>query len=194
MAKKKTPKRSLWATAEKQTGKPIGELEMDDLLALPPNTQTSDGRGGSQNISAQIDARLGRAIQEQFHSDNTPYKTPTDWLRDACYNWVLICQKKYFEGEKAPQWQRLLEIQRNSMLLAFRNQITEEANEFARQVIDMMYSSPEEAAASVQRQLFVLVDEDDYAAKTYLAALNKAGVHQKLSDHLGERAIKLISQ
>ena len=70
------------------------------------------------------------------------------------------------------------------MLLQFQNQIREEANEFVKQVLDMVYSSPKEATIWVERQLLVLGGEDDYAKETYLIALNKAEIHQKLSDRL----------
>ncbi len=183
-------KQSLWATAEKKIGKPVGEIDMDDILALPLYTQTLNGTV----LSGQIDHRVCRIIQEQIHSQNTPYKTTSDFVRDALYNWTLICQKKYFDGEKAVEWQRLFELQRNKTLLQLRNQIREEASEFAREVISMANSSPDEASRSVERQLLVLVGEDDYATKMYLEALKSARVHRELDEYLSQHAIKLIEK
>ena len=80
------------------------------------------------------------------------------------------------------------------MLLQLRNQIREEAKEFAREVISMASSSPDEAARSVERQLLVLVGEDDYAEEMYLAALNEARVHYELEECLSKRAIELIER
>ncbi len=187
-------RRSLWATAEKKTGKPVGDITLDDLLALPPNTQTSDGRGGSQVISGQIDSRLFRIIQEQMHSEATPHKTPSDVLRDALFAWAIICEQKYFDGEYAAKWQRLLELQKNKMELHSRNEIQEDAKEYAREVELMTESSPAEACASVERQIAILAGQDDYALGMYLGAMKKAGIHRELANHLPKSVVRLIEK
>ncbi len=184
----KKKQQSLWATAEKKIGKPVGDIEMDDLLALPLYTQTLNGTV----LSGQIDARICRIIQEQIHSLNTPYKTTSDFVRDALYTFTLICQKKYFDGEKASEWHRLFELQRNKTLLQLRNQIREEASEFAREVLKMAKDSQDEASRSVERQLLILVGHDDHAERMYLSALKNERVHYTLHEYLGDKALKLI--
>ena len=187
---------SLWRTVggEDFEKLDLDTLALEDVLALPRYTETSDESSGGAVLSARVSARLARAIQVQCQSPDTPYGTTSDWVRDALFVWALLCKLKYF-GSRCLSAQRLVEIERLNAELRQCCQIGAEAKEFTAHVLKLAETSLSDAGQFVQRQVWAMAQEaDTYHARVYLTALKNANIPMWLGQYLNPAVIKLIEE
>lgn len=176
--------KSQWTTGP-QTHKE--EMTADDILRLPLYGKASDERDHSVPIFARVPNELARIVSEQAASPQTPYKTVSDYMRDALFTFTFVCRLKHLEGDTAIESHRLMEIERNRQRLASRVQLRTEAADYAEQIAALCRISAkedvEEAATSVC-QLVRGVKGDPYAARCYLGCLQQVGADRLLTDQL----------
>jgi hypothetical protein len=162
-------------------------MTAEDILKLPLYTKGSDERGHSVPMATRVPNGLSRIIREQAESPDTPYKTLSDYVRDALFTFTFVCPMKYLTGDSAVACQRLMEIERNRLRLASRLQLRTEAADYAEQIAALCRTSAtedaEEAATSVS-QMVRAVKDDPYAARCYLGCLQQVGVDRLLTDQL----------
>jgi len=172
-----------------QTGPGVGNNEMtaEDILKLPLYTKSSDDRGHSVPMGTRVPNQLARIVHEQCASPQTPYKTVSDYVRDALFTFTFVCKLKHLEGDTATESQRLMEIERNRLRLSSRLQLRTEAADYAEQIAALCRTSAKEdvaEAATSVCQLVQGVKGDPYAARCYLGCLQQVGADRLLTDQL----------
>ena len=177
---------SKWTT---KSGTSKNEMTAEDVLKLPTYTESRDDRGHSISLSVRVPNKLARILSEQAASGDTPYKTISDYLRDAVFTFTFVCNMKHLAGETATQSPRLMAIEHHRVRLANRIKLRNEAAHYAEQIAALCRTSADEDLAEAARSVAQMVEDvknDPYAARCYLGCLQQVRADRLLVDHIPE--------
>ncbi|MGE0371917.1 MAG: hypothetical protein AB7Q01_08525 [Gammaproteobacteria bacterium] len=113
---------------------PEGTLSIARARKLVPYTTAHDENGiTAAKLSTTMPTRIGRLIDRVILSENTPYKTRTDFIRDAISKWLDVVYEWALSGNYTDL--SLLEFERGQAKLSRKQKHLKDSFEHVQTVI-----------------------------------------------------------
>jgi Arc/MetJ-type ribon-helix-helix transcriptional regulator len=197
--KQQSGAKSKTTAAKSAWGTPVADPELNTLeaiLEMDPHTASSDAKGHNNHIGLRVPPDISRQIAEQVESGLTPYKTQSDWVRDAIGVFLVISRLRYFKDTAiAAVWSRRQKLWQVASKAQQRTLVFAEAEAFADSIRQLVNQEDEAGATEALASLAeVLAEEEDHVITQYSKALRDCPQVVRLVENIDGKAAKFLWQ